>query len=88
VERVKNLDAYSPEAITMQMKRINFCSVHLELYDNDEFLLRTALIPFAYGEDDQARIAALTANTAMQMDASEYRKIKAWSINWYCPTEP
>jgi hypothetical protein len=87
VDRVKNLQAYSPEAIAVRLKRISACNIYLQLYDKDDFALRQIMVPFDYYGDDNAQIIALTANTWVEMDAPDYRKFSAWTISWSCPKE-
>jgi hypothetical protein len=86
---------YSDEEIETQMKRLNHCVVFLNLNDVDGFELRQLIVPFSNGVDKAARVKALYANTASQMDANEYRQLVgnskqsgSWSISWDCSGEP
>jgi hypothetical protein len=88
VDRATNQDFYSPSAITAQMKRIQNCSENLVLYDSGGFELREIGLMFGLGVDRQGVVTALYANSAEQMDASEYRQFLrdgSWTITWSCP---
>jgi hypothetical protein len=88
VYSVKDIGAYTGSALAVRIKRISACNIYLQLDDKDDFQLRKILVTFAYGEDDQAQIVSLNANSAVQMNASEYQQLSSWDIVWNCPTEP
>jgi hypothetical protein len=77
------------------MSRVYACSFYLELYDVDEFRLRTIPLILQKGVDDQARLWSLSVNSSVQMDADEYRSLVgtdktsgSWSLSWSCPSNP
>jgi hypothetical protein len=77
------------ESIERLLQRTVRCSITLELYDKDEFILRRHVVPVVRGVDpEQARLNSLSANDAFQLDAEEYRQLinsGAWAISWGCP---
>lgn len=85
----------SSETAEMVLEQVDRCTVILNLFDADGFVLRELAIPFKYGVDDKARLNSLVANTSSQMDANEYRQLVgtgggksgAWNISWACPPE-
>ncbi|MFZ0303113.1 MAG: hypothetical protein WAL75_10520 [Terracidiphilus sp.] len=90
-----NIDYDDPEQVEKFIKRVHRCTVFLELYDSDGFLLREIPITFASGLDSSGRITELSANSAAQMDADEYRKLigktgatgGSFNISWVDPDE-
>jgi hypothetical protein len=79
-EQAANPEKYTPEAIEKFVGRVHACDLSLELYDSDDFKLRS--VP----------VMGLDANSSVQMDASEYRKLKGtgsvggtWQMSWHCP---
>jgi hypothetical protein len=84
---------HSDDEIEALMKRVNACLIRLNLFDVDEFLLRSLSVSFSFGVDDKAHVRNLFANAASQMDANEYRqfvggnKSGSWSISWVCSNE-
>jgi hypothetical protein len=87
VDRLANLDFYSRSAITAQMKRLQNCSENLVLYDRGGFELRQIDLMLGLAVDHQGVVTGLYANSAEQMDASEYRQFVtgSWTITWSCP---
>jgi hypothetical protein len=75
--------------------RAHACSMELELYDSDEFILRKVPMPsFNYLSSD-GKIVGLNLNEAVQMDASEYRRLVgtpsqsgSWNLGWSCGEIP
>jgi len=57
------------------MLRVAACTFYLELYDVDQFRLRTIPIFLQKGVDEQARLWSLSVNSSEQMDADEYRSL-------------
>jgi hypothetical protein len=80
------------ESVEKLLKRVSRCTITLELYDKDEFILRRHAVPFVQGVDaEHARLKSLYANDAFQMDAQEYRQFVnsgGWSITWDCGLSP
>lgn len=73
------------------MRRVYECSILLNLYDVDGFVLRKVAIPLSLGVDDALRVRRLSANDSVQMSAQEYRSFLgtakasgAWNISWIC----
>ena len=70
--------------------RVSRCTITLELFDSDGFIIRRHPAPFTRGVDpEHARLHSLDANDAFQMDAQEYRDFIAtgsWSVLWTCFT--
>jgi len=80
--------ANTPESIDHLMKRANNCTITLNLYDEDAFIVREIPVPFHLGVDDEQTIIGLNANSSVQMDMQEYRKLittsPSWSVSWTC----
>jgi hypothetical protein len=84
-----------PEGNEKLIIRAHACSMELELYDSDEFILRKVPIPsFNYLSSD-GKIVGLNLNEAVQMDASEYRRLVgapshsgSWNLGWSCGEIP
>jgi hypothetical protein len=80
----------SPEAVEHFMNMVHGCTISLNLYDKDGFILRKHDVPFGFGNDAQAHVIALWANDSFQMDAADYRvwiseKVGgSWGIGWDC----
>jgi hypothetical protein len=75
------------------MGRVHNCIIELNLFDENVFLLRKTVVPFGFGVNDQGRVISLQANSAIQMDAHEYREFigspsggGSWNISWDCGT--
>lgn len=74
------------------LNMVHGCIITLNLYDVDGFVLRKIDVPFMRGVDDNAKLNSLDANTAVQMDAAEYRSLLgtpkasgSWDVSWACP---
>jgi len=79
------------EAVEKLLQRVSRCTITLELYDKDGFVLRRHVVPFHRGVNEQARLHSLYANDAFQMDAQEYRQFVnsgAWAVSWDCGFMP
>lgn len=77
----------SDESVDKLLQRISRCTITLDLYDKDSFVLRRHLVPFIRGVDQQARLRSLYANDTFQMGAQEYRQFidsGSWAITWDC----
>jgi hypothetical protein len=77
------------------LKRVQACTIHLLLYDRNEFELRTIQVQFIRAVNDQLKLSALNANQSVQMDVEEYRLFwksdssrGSWKVAWYCPNDP
>jgi len=87
---------YSPELKEQYIRRVQDCVLFLELYDKDEFSLRTVYLLPERLVDDEAHIIGLTANSSEQMDADEYIKFAGtsifttgnWEMKWRCSEKP
>ncbi len=92
-----NIDYDNPDEVEKFVKRVHRCSIFLKLFDSDGFLLREIPVAFESALDDSGRIIGLSANSAVQMDAEEYRKLLgnaasggSFNISWVdldAPTE-
>ena len=70
------LEMNIPEANEKFLRRVHACSMELDLYDSDGFILRKVPIPpFNFLSSDDGKIVGLDLNEAVQMDASEYRRL-------------
>jgi hypothetical protein len=86
------LEMNIPEENEKFLRRAHACSIELELFDSDEFILRKVPIPsFTYLSSDDGKIVGLNLNEAVQMDASEYRRLLgkpsqsgSWNLSWSC----
>ena len=85
------LEMNIPEAIERLVIRAHECSFELQLYDSDGFILRKVPIPALNYISADGRIVALSANEAVQMDASEYHRLigtpgssGSWDLGWGC----
>jgi hypothetical protein len=86
------LEMNIPEGNEKFLRRAHACSIELELFDSDEFILRKVPIPsFTYLSSDDGKIVGLNLNEAVQMDASEYRRLLgrpsqsgSWNLSWSC----
>jgi hypothetical protein len=74
------------------LRLVHECIITLNLYDVDGFVLRKIEVPLMQGVDDNAKLTSLHANTAVQMDAAEYRSLLgtpkasgSWNVSWACP---
>lgn len=90
-----NIDYDNPEEVEKFIKRVHRCSIFLRVYDSDGFLLREVPVIFDSGTGSDGRITALFANSAVQMDADEYRKLignassaGSYGISWIDPDAP
>jgi hypothetical protein len=89
------LEMNVPEATERFLIRAHSCSMTLEFFDVDGFILRKVLIPsFTYLSSD-GRIVGLSVNEAVQMDASDYRRLVGtqaqsgtWDLGWACRDIP
>lgn len=79
------------ESAESLMKRVHACTIILNVYDPNEFVLRNTVVPFALGVDEQAKVHSLNANSSLQMDAQEYRAFVgtatnggSWNVSWDC----
>jgi len=61
------------EETALLLRRVQRCSILLNLFDADDFVLRKIVVPFDRGVDEQMRLRSLTANDSGQMDANDYR---------------
>jgi hypothetical protein len=84
-------DPDSLDSIKQLVTRVHDCTITLELYDTDGFVLRKITIPFDFGVDSDANVKALYANDSAQMDMVEYEhfvgsteKAGGWSVSWLC----
>jgi hypothetical protein len=85
-----------PEANEKFLRRAHACSMELDLYDSDEFILRKVpLPPFNYLLSSDGKIVGLDLNEAVQMDASEYRRLigtpsqsGSWNLGWTLGISP
>jgi hypothetical protein len=81
-------DEATAEAVEKLLQRVSRCTITLELYDKDGFVVRRHVVPFIKGVNpEQARLIGLHANDTFQMDAQEYRQFiesGSWTILWDC----
>ena len=79
-------DLYTPEAIEKLLTRTHECTISVDFYDTDDFILRRIDVPFSFGIDSSARVVGLVANDFVQMDADEYKKLVVgrWAVSWLC----
>jgi hypothetical protein len=75
--------------------RAHACSIELELYDSDEFILRKVTLPLFNYLSSDGKIVGLALNEAVQMDATEYRRLLgrpsqsgSWNLTWSCGELP
>jgi hypothetical protein len=94
-ESAKDPDLTSSKATEEFINRIIGCDVNVALYDTDGFVLRTILLDFKLGVDNEAHPVSLIANSSAQMGSSEYRmfvgdeeKSGQWAITWSCRGNP
>jgi hypothetical protein len=94
-ERIKDAEVDSAEKVERFILRVRACSLFLQLYDRDDFSLRSIFLQFQSNVDNQARINGLEANSAAQMDADDYRRFVGdasqagnWKVSWTCPEKP
>jgi hypothetical protein len=77
------------EETAILLRRVHSCSIFLNLFDADDFILWKIAVPLGQGVDEQARLRTLHANEAEQMDAANYRSFiggGSWNISWAgCP---
>jgi hypothetical protein len=92
-ERQKHPEWSDPEWKEKFMQRVVGCSFFAELYDVDQFRLRTIPIYLQKGVDEQARLSSLNVNSSEQMGATEYRSLigtdttsGSWGLSWSCPS--
>lgn len=90
-DQQKHPEWADPEWKEKFISRVAECSFYVELYDVDQFRLRTIPIYPQKGVDTQARLWALNVNSSEQMDADEYRSLVgtdatsgSWSLSWSC----
>jgi hypothetical protein len=84
------LEMNIPEANEKLLIRAHGCSMELDLYDSDGFILRKVLLPpFNYLSSDDGKIVGLNLNEAVQMDATDYRRLigtpsqsGTWNLSW------
>src|SRR5262249_49564438 len=83
----------SDEDTATLMKRVHSCSIFVNLYDQDGFVLRRIHVIFDQGVDENVKLRSLYANEAVQMDAQEYRtfigkadgtEAGSWNMSWNC----
>jgi len=84
-----------PEATEKFLIRAHSCSMTLELFDADGFVLRKVLIPSLTYLSSDGRIVGFSVNEAVQMDASDYRRLVGtqaqsgtWNLGWACGDIP
>lgn len=89
------LEMNIPEAYEKLLIRAHACSMGLELYDSDQFILRKIPIPFFNYLSSDGKVTGLSLNEAVQMDASEYRRLcgtpsqsGSWGLSWNCGEIP
>jgi len=82
------LEANAPsKADTAILSRLARCSISLELYDKDDFVLRSHSMQFKKIMDENAQLDSLRANDALQITGQEYRQFLnagRWTVSWSC----
>jgi hypothetical protein len=84
-------DHLNSNAAEKLLNRVSECSIFLDLFDKDDFILRHHLVPFARGVNHEARLNSLFSNDSFQMDVQGYRdfiKSGSWTIVWRCGSAP
>jgi hypothetical protein len=86
-EQEKSPELYGQEATETLLRRAHECLIEMELYDTAGFILRDVPIPFSFGMGESGKVVALSANSAVQMDAEEYKKFLfgSWVVTWTVP---
>jgi hypothetical protein len=74
-----------PDGVATYLRKLSSCSLYLEIYDSEQFKLRSIPVIFDREVSNSGDLVSMTSNDMVQMDLMEYKSFApagSWNVSW------